>query len=1073
MFKQQYSPSVNIIRDLGKSINYIVTPNSTQIATSIFSGFETTSHCFNIIGSYGTGKSSFIWALEQNLKQNKNYFCETGEVLNKAEEFEFINIIGSFSSIIEKFALIFDVLKPTPSNILEAIDSYYKKCSEQGKFLFIVIDEYGKFLEYASQNNSEESVYFIQQLAEYINDTDKNILLLTSLHQNFAQYGAKLNSQERNEWKKVSGRFVDLTFNEPVEQLLFLAGERIKQWGFQTKKTPEIKTINEALFSAKILTNGANYNLNFAESLFPLDLASANCLTKALQAYGQNERSLFTFLDKKGIHSLQQYSEKDKWFHLGMVYDFLIHNFYGFIISSSNPDKNGWDAIKIALEKVEANFNGDIKIATFIVKAIGLLNIFASQGGKINGDLLISYFCRYAKNEIEEILEKLSNQKIIRFREFSSRYILFEGTDLDFDKAMIEAELKIKPNVNIAENLKMYYQLPYILAKSVSYKVGTPRFFKYIISETPINIKPENELDGFINLIFSEDLNQEDILKLTSSSDNAIIYALFVRTKEIKKILFDIDKIILVKKENEIDNVATRELNALKEALENKLAQEILKNLTTKNKNVIWFKKGKKIKIGSNKDLNHELSNICEEVYSRTPILKNELINKHKLSTPIATARRNYMRALINNSNKDDLGFEKDKYPAEKTIYLSLLANTQLHQHIGDNRWEFIEPNENNVFFELWQKSLEILNRGKQEKLGLKIFYEELSKAPYKLKEGFLAFWIPTFLHIQQNNFALYNTKGYLPFLTEEVYELIHKSPKDFSFKTFSVDGIKLNLLNTYRSLMNKKSEETGTRSIYIETIRPLLIFHRDLPNYTKNTKNISSEAILFRASIAKAQDPETAFFQDIPNALGYSGLDLRNESVDLENYTKQLKDTIKELRECETILLNDIENTFISIIGMKNKSFKEYKEKLESRFEGINIQIIPSHLKRLLSRILVPCGNKTDWIKGLFNSLLNKGFSEIKDEEIPIFVNKFKKAFKQLERLIDIHQLNATRDNESICSVDIIDLEGNVKQERIIFAKKTSEAFMQSENKIDKLIKNLKPEEQKALLLKKLQELI
>ncbi|MBI9062561.1 MAG: hypothetical protein JEZ14_11295 [Marinilabiliaceae bacterium] len=1072
MNRQQYSPSVNIIRDYNKELNYIVTPNAERIAKSIANNFESTGHCFNIIGSYGTGKSSFIWALEQNLYNNHDYFYNVGSIFNKHEQFEFINLIGSYSSIIESLGKSFGVTDPTPQNVIQGIDRYYQKVSKKGKFLFIIIDEYGKFLEYAAKNNSEESIYFIQELAEYINAPEKNTILLTSLHQNFAQYGSGLSTKEKNEWNKVNGRFIDLTFNEPVEQLLFLAGERIKQWGFKKDNSSLNHEVNEAVLKAKIIKNAATFDLDFADKIFPLDLSSASCLTLALQHYGQNERSLFTFLNRQGFNSLYEHTEQGNWYHLGKVHDFIVENFYGFIISSANPHKNGWDAIRIALEKVETNFTGDHEVAELIIKAIGLLNIFAPRGAKIDQNLIEKYFSKFSSEIIASTIEELEKKQIIRYRNFSSRYILFEGTDLDFDKALEDAKKQVPRISNVANCIRRFYQLPYLLAKSISYQIGTPRFFEYLISDQPLIKIPTGELDGYINLIFSEDLSAEKIVEL-SKNDSAILYAYFERTSKIKKLLYRIERIDFVIAENPDDKVAIKELSKLKEATQNELTKEILANLTSKNNSVKWFAHGSKLIIQSQKDLNRELSIICQKVYKATPILKNELVNKHKLSGAISTARKNYFVALINNSDKEDLGFPKDKYPAEKTIYLSLLKKTGLHQKDVDGRWGFNEPNDDSPFYQLWQKSIEILNRGKQEKISVKTFYEELSAAPFKLKDGLLSFWVPTFLHIQQDNFALFNDNGYIPFLTVEVIELFPKEYKNYAIKTFSVDGIKLNLLNTYRSLINKSFKEEGSRSVYIETIRPLFIFYRDLPAYTKQTNNLSPEAKKFRAAIAKAKDPETAFFEDIPSALGYSGLDLKNENINLEEYLKQLKSVIRELRECEQELINTLEQNIIRVVGAKKKSFKEYKTNIEDRFQDIEIDIISPAHKRLLGRILAPSNRKADWIKSLFNSMLNKGFEQIRDEEIPVFVSKFKRAFKELERLVDLHKLNESRSNESILSIDIIDKLGKVKNENIILPNTVSKEYLRSESHLSDIIDGLKPEEQKALLVKKLQELI
>ena len=81
----------------------------------------------------------------------------------------------------------------------------------------------------AFELNPEEELYFIQQFAEYIGNPRRNIVLITTLHQNFNSYAYKLNNSQQNEWEKVKGRFKEIVFNEPVEQLLFLASNFLKE----------------------------------------------------------------------------------------------------------------------------------------------------------------------------------------------------------------------------------------------------------------------------------------------------------------------------------------------------------------------------------------------------------------------------------------------------------------------------------------------------------------------------------------------------------------------------------------------------------------------------------------------------------------------------------------------------------------------------------------------------------------------------------------------------------------------------------------------------------------------------
>ena len=135
--------------------------------------------------------------------------------------------------------------------------------------MIIRIDEFGKFLEDAAQNNPENEIYFLQQLAERVNNTDKNIILLTTLHQDFSAYAYRLDKALRNEWDKVKGRFKEITFNEPVEQLLLLASERLKKDAFDYP-SDNLQGLNAIIDQSHIFPLRDFFNLEIAKNLLPL-----------------------------------------------------------------------------------------------------------------------------------------------------------------------------------------------------------------------------------------------------------------------------------------------------------------------------------------------------------------------------------------------------------------------------------------------------------------------------------------------------------------------------------------------------------------------------------------------------------------------------------------------------------------------------------------------------------------------------------------------------------------------------------------------------------------------------------
>lgn len=114
----------------------------------------------------------------------------------------------------------------TADNVLDELRNIYNQAKKRGSFLIIFIDEFGKVLEHAAKNDPEQELYFMQKLAEFVNVPTRQILLITTLHQNFSAYARKLSTVQKEEWNKVKGRFKELVFIEPVEQLLYLASKQ-------------------------------------------------------------------------------------------------------------------------------------------------------------------------------------------------------------------------------------------------------------------------------------------------------------------------------------------------------------------------------------------------------------------------------------------------------------------------------------------------------------------------------------------------------------------------------------------------------------------------------------------------------------------------------------------------------------------------------------------------------------------------------------------------------------------------------------------------------------------------------
>lgn len=465
----------------------------------------------------------------------------------------------------------------------------------------------------------------------------------------------------------MKGRFQEIVFNEPVEQLLYLAAKRIERTS-RSVLNNGFRSIYDLAQNTKFASPSIKYE-DTAERLYPLDLFAAHALTLSIQRYGQNERTLFSFLESTGGGSLQSFKDSEHTtYNLADVYDYDIYNFHSFL-SEINLDSAAWAGIRVSLERVEGLFDPEVADdAIKLVKTIGMINLFGNAGVSFTKkDLSL-----YAKNALgiispEGVIDLLAQHKIIRYAEYKSQYVLFEGTDVSIESELLKASGIVPRSKDVVDKLLENFSLPVEFANAVYYRKGTPRYFEYVISDYPINKQPQNEIDGYINLVFNESLTLEKLKQETSTVEEAILYAYFKRTDKVIDHIWMLDKLAYVQNiVDSADKVAHRELKALMNHERGLLNASVLDALFRYSQDVVWVYRGNEFQIDSKTSFNKFLSRICDEVYFSTPIYINEMVNKHKPSGAMSLARVNYLSHLLENSTEYNLGFEDSMFKPEK-----------------------------------------------------------------------------------------------------------------------------------------------------------------------------------------------------------------------------------------------------------------------------------------------------------------------------------------------------------------------------------------------------------------------
>ena len=1065
----KFNLSTNISQGVNDNFNYIVTPNAQKVYGNIVDSFQAGIHSFSIIGTYGTGKSSFLMALEQDLLKDKSRLVSKKQVFANAESFEFMNIVGDYSSL---STLLSKELSINPSddskNIFSALTKLLTRLKSLNKFLFIFIDEFGKILEHAANNNPEKELYFLQTLAEFVNVSSRNVILIITLHQNFGAYSYKLTETQRNEWLKVKGRFKELVFAEPVEQLLFLAAESLTKSKVMTDEAKEnFLEVFSLAKKNKIISE--SLSLRTSKMLYPLDAVAASCLTLAIQKYGQNERTLFSFLHDTASNSINGFIPNDTTtYNLAVVYDYIIYNFYS-ALAETNIDSTNWRAIRVALERVESGVisKNNIDDALKIVKTIGLLNLFYN-GVVIDLAFLEVYASKALgiKNPMN-IIDKLTANKIIRFAAYKSQFILFEGTDINIEDELYKAATIVPVPKLVVTEIAPYVKKTVVVASASYYKTGTPRYFQFVVSNEPYDVEPTGDEDGFINLIFPLEDVKDRMIELSATSGKAIVYAYFDDTEKIVKHLYEIKKLQYL-----LDNVVLEDRIAKGEILKQKAFETQLLNETI-NKcvemvdgQVKWFFNGKQQVIKCRKDFNKLLSTVCDSVYKETPIIRNELFNKQKISSAVSLARVNLLDAMIEHWQEENFGFSSNQYPPERTIYNTLLKSSGIHRQNEDGLWILGEPITPELQ-SIWAACSDFLVKSTEKPLKLSDLVKTLKMRPYKLKQGVIDFWLPIFLFVKQQEYALYNGETFVLNINKELFELLQKRLNDFTIKAFDVSGIKLELFNKYREFLNKERGETITSKSLMDTIRPFFNFYRGLNKYAQTTRKFDYDATAkFRDILATAKDPCKAFLEDIPSALGYN--DLHNEDF-INQYLQLIKTAVHELVICYDLFVDRIEETVVGYLGLPH-NYLDYKEILVKRYSNINKGLLTAKSKSFLDRILAPSDNKREFYEKIGLVVFDRKIETIEDKEEALFLSNLTHLFGELERYTAFNEINYETD-EIAFNFELATSKGDFKSSRTYRLPKVKIAEAKKiENKIQTLLSG-NEELDVCILLKMLNE--
>ena len=964
---RRFLRSIRIDSDLGDAValdGFICPQSSADVLITMARHVaETGQGAFTWTGPYGSGKSSLVVALSALLNSNAGLQKKApqvfGQKLTKAvwsalptgtKGWRVLPVVARRDSPV---SVIGEAVKRaglvsrqprggwTETNLMAALTTAAATQPKTHGGLILFIDEMGKFLEAAAQDGSD--IYVLQQLAEAASRSQGRFLIVGVLHQAFEEYAHRLSHEMRDEWAKIQGRFIDLVVNTAGEEQIDLISRAIES-DHHPKKAGALASA-VAGFVRRERADDAGPLAAMLEACWPLHPLVA-CLLGPIsrRRFGQNQRSIFGFLNSSEPHGFQDFlnhAGHDELYGPDRLWDYLRANLEPSILAS--PDGHRWALAAEALERCES-IGGDA-LHINLLKTIAAIDLFKERSGLVaNSNLLRACFPEISARALERALVKLDSWSFTIFKKFLDARAIFAGSDFDIDQAA-RAALNEIDEIDFRE-LKSLAGLQPMLAKRHYHETGALRWFD--VNIVPVSrlvgfaahLEPDNGAIGqFLLAIPTEGESEEhaeDVCRKAARYSDAwdIVVGISRRSWAVVPLareLFTLDSVSNDHPELAGDPVARREVSGRLAALQALLETELHKAFD----NALWFRKNHQPKRLRQFDLNSIASELADRRFDQSPSLHNELLNRQKPSSNAIAAQNTLLRRMVLNEGESRLGIEG--FPAEGGLFASVLEATGLYVQ-EEKSGRFVSPttsgDDPGRLAPIWDVAFEYLKGHANRAVPVSELFELWHKPPFGVKDGLMPILAVAFVLSQRDKLAVYRDGMFRARFDDVDVDYLAKDAAFIQLRWMDLTDVARHLLSGMAQIV--RDLDKTNELVHLEPIdvgRGLVAIYGQLPQWTTRTMQLSSNAVTIRDLFKRAHDPNQFLFDDIPGTLG-EDVSLANVE-DLRRVIESVRDGLEELVLAYPSMLHRLRDLMLAELQVPNVSPQSLAE-LRDRAENI-----------------------------------------------------------------------------------------------------------------------------------------
>lgn len=833
--------------------------------------------------------------------------------------------------------------------------------------IFIMYDEFARFLQGMSSAKFNEAMQDIQDLAELANRT-KSIHFLLITHKSLRSYFNSSNEEAAREFQRIEKRFNQYLVKSDQATFLRIAELILTENKIQKSSISDedFSTTREMLRKYTLFPsiNQTERDELVVRGMYPLHPISIFLLPHLTRVFGQNERTLFTFLESQETGGLVNHISKSNEYYLGhQLFDF----FFQIPGDFGNDDVSEQIMLyKKAMARLPEELYGKQQ-ATNIIKFITLWNLCSVQSEqKLSTDFL-QFATQINGNLLSSLLTILSENKVIRFNRVNNYWELFSGSSVDLyerlerEKQLIKSD-KLKEMKVLHDNLakKFYFPVRYNDDKGMTrFSSVNIVYGKEIVTS---KLKPKYQQSDFsVYYVLAEDLGTHQTIKallrdLSKDYDRALFFLHPIPVTEIIPEVYNYLGLDVLRK----DKLLLAEDKGIKEELEvlfNETSYRISKYLSeiaVYEEEKTWYIDGEKVGISSELEIAEILSKKCYELYKYTPIILNDSYNRKSVSGVQKNAAIQLIDKMINNPRDHQFGI-KGNGP-DYTLYASIFKNNDgLDVNVNNLDYSNIV---NTSFSTLRNRLIELME---SKPSGNFVDIVDLFLAPpFGIRKPLIPVLFVALLRDRWNEFMLYRNGMFVPGVNgAKLYEIIVETGAEYYH--YAYEHINDKYVDFFNNIENYFNDSLETRllnqSRLIFICGTLLKWLRSLPKIAQTSVNADRNLIELRDIIKRSEvDPKQsiselfAVYQNNIEQLIVTKQYAENFAVQIKkdlakellivlgvSNPKALENWVEQQRSSGTFLINKLPDKIYSSLTSEHKDM--WIDSFCEKYVGVKVE--------------------------------------------------------------------------------------------------------------------------------------